>query len=34
MPFLIREGNRVVGYGRVTRILDLEASAARSSGIA
>lgn len=23
MPFLIREGQRVVGYGRVTRILEL-----------
>jgi translation elongation factor EF-Tu-like GTPase len=23
MPFLIREGNRVVGYGRVTRLLEL-----------
>jgi elongation factor Tu len=23
MPFLIREGNRVVGYGRVTHVLDL-----------
>jgi elongation factor Tu len=23
MPFLIREGNRVVGYGRVTRLLAL-----------
>lgn len=22
MPFLIREGNHVVGYGRITRILD------------
>jgi translation elongation factor EF-Tu-like GTPase len=31
MPFLIREGQRVVGYGRVTRLLDLEALAERSS---
>jgi elongation factor Tu len=23
MPFLLREGNRVVGYGRVTRLLAL-----------
>ncbi|MFN3243687.1 MAG: elongation factor Tu [Planctomycetota bacterium] len=29
MPFLIREGNRVVGYGRVRRVVDLEQSAAR-----
>jgi elongation factor Tu len=29
MPFLLREGNRVVGYGRVTRILCLEVSASR-----
>jgi hypothetical protein len=28
MPFLIREGQRVVGYGCVRRILDLENSAA------
>jgi translation elongation factor EF-Tu-like GTPase len=27
--FLLREGNHVVGYGKVTRLLDLEASAAR-----
>ena len=27
MPFLIREGNRVVGYGSVRRILDLEDAA-------
>jgi translation elongation factor EF-Tu-like GTPase len=26
MPFLIREGNRVVGYGRITHILDAEMS--------
>jgi len=26
-PFLIREGHRVLGYGAVTRIVDLEASA-------
>ncbi len=31
MPFLVREGNRVVGYGRVTRILDLEAAHRQSS---
>jgi translation elongation factor EF-Tu-like GTPase len=29
-PFLIREGQRVVGYGAVTRIVDLEASAQRA----
>jgi hypothetical protein len=27
--FLLREGNRVVGYGKITQILELEASAAR-----
>jgi hypothetical protein len=27
--FLVRDGNRVVGYGRVTRLIGLEASAAR-----
>jgi len=27
MPFLIREGNRTVGYGVITQILDLEKSA-------
>jgi translation elongation factor EF-Tu-like GTPase len=27
MPFLIREGQRTVGYGRVLRIVDLEQSA-------
>lgn len=27
--FLVREGNRVVGYGRITRLIELEASAAR-----
>lgn len=27
MPFLLRESNHVVGYGRVTALLDLEASA-------
>ena len=32
MPFLMREGNRVVGYGRVTALLDLEASALRAKG--
>lgn len=31
MPFLIREGNHVVGYGRVTKILDLEESARRAA---
>jgi translation elongation factor EF-Tu-like GTPase len=30
MPFLLREGNRVVGYGRVTALLDLETSALRA----
>jgi translation elongation factor EF-Tu-like GTPase len=30
MPFLVREGNRVVGFGRVTSILGLEESARRS----
>jgi translation elongation factor EF-Tu-like GTPase len=29
-PFLIREGHRVVGYGTVIRILQLEASAKRA----
>lgn len=28
-PFLIREGQRVLGYGTVTRIVQLEASAKR-----
>lgn len=28
-PFLIREGQRVVGYGAITRLIDLEASAKR-----
>ncbi len=28
MPFLIREGQRVVGYGCIRRLLDLERSAA------
>ena len=27
--FLVREGNRVVGYGKITRLLELDASAAR-----
>jgi elongation factor Tu len=27
MPFLLREGNRIVGYGRITALLDLEVSA-------
>jgi translation elongation factor EF-Tu-like GTPase len=30
--FLVREGNRVVGYGSVTRIIGLEASARRDAG--
>ena len=30
MAFLIREGQRVVGYGVVTRLVDLEASARRA----
>lgn len=29
-PFLVREGNRVVGFGSVTQILDLPASAERA----
>jgi len=29
-PFLIREGQRTVGYGRVLRIVDLEQSARRA----
>jgi elongation factor Tu len=32
MPFLLREGRRVIGFGRVMKILDLEASARRASG--
>ena len=32
MPFLIREGNQTVGYGRVLDVLDLEASAWQGSG--
>jgi translation elongation factor EF-Tu-like GTPase len=28
--FLIREGNRIVGFGSITRIVDLEASARHS----
>jgi elongation factor Tu len=31
MPFLVREGNRVVGFGTVLKILDLPKSAARVS---
>ncbi|HUI80684.1 MAG TPA: hypothetical protein VLY24_22320 [Bryobacteraceae bacterium] len=30
--FLVREGNRVVGYGKITRLIDLEASAERFLG--
>ena len=30
MPFLVREGQRVVAYGRVLRIIDLDESARRS----
>jgi translation elongation factor EF-Tu-like GTPase len=30
MPFLIREGRRIVGFGAVVRILDLEANAGES----
>jgi translation elongation factor EF-Tu-like GTPase len=33
MPFLMREGNRVVGYGRVTALLGLEAIPSPSSSI-
>lgn len=29
MPFLIREGSRIVGYGAISRIVDLERSAAK-----
>src|SRR5882672_78406 len=32
MAFLIREGSKVVAYGSVTRLLDLESSAARLAG--
>ncbi|HKF22547.1 MAG TPA: elongation factor Tu [Candidatus Angelobacter sp.] len=28
--FLIREGSRVVGYGRITKVIDLEKSAKRA----
>jgi translation elongation factor EF-Tu-like GTPase len=31
MPFLVREGQRVVGYGTVTQVLELEESAKRAS---
>jgi elongation factor Tu len=31
MPFLLREGNRTVGYGSVLKIIDLPQSAARDS---
>lgn len=27
MPFLIREGQRIIGYGSITKVLELEASA-------
>jgi translation elongation factor EF-Tu-like GTPase len=30
--FLLREGNRVVGYGKITQLLELEASAGRIHG--
>lgn len=29
MPFLVREGNRAIGFGAVTEIVDLESSARR-----
>jgi hypothetical protein len=29
-PFLVREGRKVVGYGAITRLVELEASAARA----
>ena len=29
MPFLIREGARIVGYGSIVKIVELEASAER-----
>lgn len=31
MPFLVREGNRAVGFGAVTKIVDLENSARRAN---
>jgi elongation factor Tu len=31
MAFLIREGQKIVGYGSVTRLIDLERSAAKAS---
>ena len=31
MPFLIREGRNIIGYGSVTRIVDLEQSAAAAT---
>jgi elongation factor Tu len=34
MPFLIREGQKVLGYGTVTRVVDLEASAERYRQVA
>lgn len=32
MPFLLREGNKTVGFGVVDAVLELEASAARITG--
>lgn len=32
MPFLIREGSRIIAYGKVTRIVDLAESAQKSQG--
>jgi len=32
MAFLVREGSKIVAFGSVTRLLDLEASAARMAG--
>ena len=34
MPFLVREGQRTVGYGVVTRLLGLESSAAAATALA
>jgi translation elongation factor EF-Tu-like GTPase len=31
MPFLVREGTKIVAYGSVTRLIDLEASAAAAT---
>ncbi len=33
MPFLVREGNRVVGFGTVLKIIDLPNSSARQRNI-